>query len=438
MKLESELKKEALISDARVDSRTGLAEISFNDSSDDTLIKTVVERAGYYLGEEENNSNKEGLAKKILSSALFLFLAAIFAFIFSRLGLDRFLPMDKEGISVIAAFATGVAASLSTCLALTGGLIIGLSAATSKTQGTETRTNPVRTQLSFQLGRLVSFFVLGGLLGLLGQAVSFSPPVLAGLSALFAIIMLYLGLYIMGLVPDISRFGLRLPRSLQNSIDSYTKKNNGTMPALLGALTFFLPCGFTQSMQLLAVASGSFLIGGLIMLVFALGTFPILFAVGLGSSLSEGLKAPYVKRFIGALVVVLSLFSANSALVLAGAPLNLKSNDKQTVDMAQKNDDVQVVRMDIDSNFVQDEFRVTVGVPVRWEINAIHLTGCSNEVIIPRLGLSSDKLKPGINILEFTPTETGTLPFSCWMGMITGRFIVEEDDGVCEEECLAQ
>jgi len=47
-------------------------------------------------------------------------------------------------------------------------------------------------------------------------------------------------------------------------------------------------------------------------------------------------------------------------------------------------------------------------------------------VIIPRLGLSSGKFTSGINVVEFTPTEIGPLPFSCWMGMAGGTFIVEE------------
>lgn len=39
----------------------------------------------------------------------------------------------------------------------------------------------------------------------------------------------------------------------------------------------------------------------------------------------------------------------------------------------------------------------------------------------------SKKLQPGDNVIEFTPTETGTFAYSCWMGMIRSRITVVED-----------
>ncbi|MDR2416217.1 MAG: sulfite exporter TauE/SafE family protein [Candidatus Peribacteria bacterium] len=39
-------------------------------------------------------------------------------------------------------------------------------------------------------------------------------------------------------------------------------------------MTFFVPCGFTFAMQLYAMQTGSFLSGGVVMLLFAVGTLP--------------------------------------------------------------------------------------------------------------------------------------------------------------------
>ena len=138
-----------------------------------------------------------------------------------------------------------------------------------------------------------------------------------------------------------------------------------------------------------------------------------------------------MKKFVGAMIIFFALYSFNNALVLTGSSFTLdfwKNTAKAESSISTVSKDSQTIRMDIDYTFKQTEFKIIKDVPVVWEINAINLTGCSNEVIIPKLGLSTGKLKDGINILEFTPTETGILPFSCWMGMISGRFIVVENE----------
>lgn len=73
---------------------------------------------------------------------------------------------------------------------------------------------------------------------------------------------------------------------------------NPYLAPVVGALTFFLPCGFTQSMQLLALGSGSPVQGGIIMAAFALGTLPVLLAVGLGSSYTKDRKRPYAESIL--------------------------------------------------------------------------------------------------------------------------------------------
>ena len=91
---------------------------------------------------------------------------------------------------------------------------------------------------------------------------------------------------------------------------------------------------------------------------------------------------------------------------------------------SQPTDGAQVVKMDVDWGYVPNRFKIKKGVPVRWEINGINVSGCANSITSPRLGIFQ-RLQPGANLIEFTPTEAGTLPFSCGMGMINGQFIVE-------------
>jgi len=116
----------------------------------------------------------------------------------------------------------------------------------------------------------------------------------------------------------------------------------------------------------------------------------------------------------------------NSGLLLVGSPWTFNSvQSTEKAETSVPTDSVQVVKMDVDwGGYSPSQIKIKKGVPVRWEINGINVSGCANSITIPRLGVFQ-RLQPGSNIVEFTPTETGTLPFSCGMGMINGRFIVE-------------
>jgi sulfite exporter TauE/SafE len=89
--------------------------------------------------------------------------------------------------------------------------------------------------------------------------------------------------------------------------------------ALLGALTFILPCGFTQSVQFQALAAGSFWGGAQLTLAFALGTLPVLGALGwlLGKGLAGTLRAVLLKAG-GTVVLGLGLFQLWGASHLWG------------------------------------------------------------------------------------------------------------------------
>jgi plastocyanin domain-containing protein len=71
---------------------------------------------------------------------------------------------------------------------------------------------------------------------------------------------------------------------------------------------------------------------------------------------------------------------------------------------------------------------VQKGIPVKWTIRAEEgdINGCNGTLIIPGMDITR-KLVPGDNLIEFTPDEAGTIPYSCWMGMIRSTIKVVED-----------
>ena len=122
------------------------------------------------------------------------------------------------------------------------------------------------------------------------------------------------------------------------------------------------------------------------------------------------------------IIIFFAIYSLNSGFVLTGGNLTFWETGKN-IEATAVSGDVQIVKMDVDWTFKPNEFKIKKGIPVRWEITGINVSGCSNEVVIPKLGLNK-KINKGLNVLEFTPEKEGILPFSCWMGMIGGKFIV--------------
>lgn len=251
--------------------------------------------------------------KKDLKSAAYalplgLFILALF-FILQKSGLINI--GFEGGLTPWTAMLIGVVASLSTCLAVVGGLVMALSAEVA--QGTST----TRPFIFFHAGRIVSFMILGGLLGSVGSALAINGNVTAILGLIAAVVMIILGINLLDIFHGSKKFQLALPRKI---FDRLVKIENGFFaPFIIGAATFFLPCGFTQSMQLAALSSGSFFSGAMIMTMFALGTLPMLAVLSFGSyRFAHGKYAPLFFKTAGVVVVGLGLFAFLAGLAGLG------------------------------------------------------------------------------------------------------------------------
>ncbi|MDP9249603.1 MAG: sulfite exporter TauE/SafE family protein [bacterium] len=232
--------------------------------------------------------------------------------------LALFFLLQKSGIlnlglggqtTPTTSFIIGLIASVSSCLAVVGGLVLSLSAKIS-----EDNVNDTKTFALFHVGRLVSFAILGGLLGVLGNAIGINFTFTAILGIVASLVMLMLGLNLVGVF---AKSKITLPSGIFNFFRRIEHKT--FTPLIIGFGTFFLPCGFTQSMQFVALGSGSFVSGFLVMSAFALGTLPMLALLSFGSaSFAHGRHAPLFFKSAGVVVVGLGLFALLSGLAGLG------------------------------------------------------------------------------------------------------------------------
>jgi uncharacterized protein len=228
-----------------------------------------------------------------------------------KLGLVNLI--NAKGVTYSTAFVIGIIASLSTCMAVVGGLLLSMSATFAR------EGDKVRPQLLFHVGRILSFFVLGGVIGMVGATFQLGTIGTFALGVIIGLVMLLLGLNLLDVFHWTKRLQPSMPKFLSKHAMGVSKLNHTLTPALVGIATFFLPCGFTQSMQIYTLSTGSFIKGGLTMLAFALGTLPVLALISFSSfSIQNNSKSGIFFKSAGLIVITFALFNLINTLVVIG------------------------------------------------------------------------------------------------------------------------
>lgn len=340
----------------------------------------------------------------------------------------------SEGMSYGIVFLIGLVAAASTCMAVSGGLLLAVTAKYHEMYPNLTRVQRFKPHIYFNIGRILSYTVLGGLVGALGSFIVISPRSTGILTVIASVAMIIIGLQMLKIFPWLNRFQIKMPKSIAHKM--YDTSGNGKQhplaPFLFGASSFFFPCGFTQALQLYVLSTGSFAVGALTMLAFSLGTLPGLLSIGAISSVAKGAFQRDFLRAAAIIVVLLGIFNISNGLVLAGADVDINSllsNDGMqqpagtTVNLV---DGKQVVEMAVNGlDYSPSSFTIVEGIPVEWRIDGRAAQGCAQVISVPKLGITEYLPRDTIKIIAFTPQETGRIDFSCSMGMAgPGTFTV--------------
>ncbi len=309
---ESELNEFPHITKVKASLRSNLVEVigDFSDKSPEEIaeeLNAVLVQHGYTLSVEKQEKKINWSEFKI---AIPITVAFIVLYIFlQKVGLVNLVTTDK--VSYGTAFVIGIIASLSTCMAVVGGLVLSISASFAK------EGDKIKPQMMFHIGRLVSFFVLGGLIGAIGSKFQLTTSSSFVLSLIIALVMLILGLNLLDIFPWVKKLQPSMPKFLSKHALGVSKLNHVLTPLLIGLATFFLPCGFTQSMQIYTLSTGSFFAGALIMFFFALGTLPVLALLSFSSfSIQKSSKSGIFFKTAGLVVILFAIFNLINALVV--------------------------------------------------------------------------------------------------------------------------
>ena len=364
-------------------------------------LKDIVEELGYQLFTlEEMKSNKEMIA---LSTLL-----VVLAYLLVERVIPDFNVMltSNQKIGYLLLFIVGLTTSFH-CVSMCGGIALSqLQATFSKHQ--------MRRHLDYNLGRVLSYSLLGGVVGALGSFITTDIGILKGLPIFLGALMVLMGLNKVGFL---TRKPVLMSGKLNLILGRFKAKIGSHGSFVMGLLNGFMPCGPLQLMQLYALGTGSFMVGALSMFFFSLGTVPLMLGLGVFLSKMSVYSRTLVHKIGGALIIILGLNMTISGMATIGVNFNFSFDQTPRIE-AEVVDGIQLVEFDLERRRYED-IVVKVGMPVKLIINANQgtLNGCNKTLLLNEFGIRED-LTIGQNEISFIPSKTGTFTYSCWMGMI--------------------
>lgn len=422
-KIEQKLKSTPGIASVQVSFVTNHLDVTY-DASHISIerIQEIVERLHYQVLSTKTGSDKSKLWKNYLETAAILLLLLLAYLLIDQTVGFTFVPQLDQSIGMLSLFIIGLFTSLH-CVAMCGGITLSICMGGNSSENyQEQKGSNLKTLIFYHSGRLLSYTVIGGIVGGVGAVFSLSYAGKATIQMIAGIFMILMGLQLLLQSPVLRKWLPHMPKFFARKI---FEQKTGRGPFVLGLLQGLMPCGPLSAMQVYALGTGSIFLGATSMFLFTLGTIPLLFMFGVFSGFLKNKRNQFLLKVSAALVLLLGISMIQRSLIFTEGTKNLQAaeivEEKETEVLVEE---TQEIESTISSRDYED-ITVKAGIPVKWTIVADKedINGCNNVLVIPAYHIQLQIL-PGENVIEFTPEEEGVIGYSCWMGMIRNSITV--------------
>jgi len=416
--IEQKLKDKSWVKYAKASLANNTVEINAKSKIDIEELNKEFSEDGYSFHETRQRSKKTDLLK-----ALIIAVAAVLVFYLNEKNgfLGKFSVDSTSGY--LSYFIFGLAAGASSCAALTGGILLSLSKTWAKIYTNNRKPFPF---VLFNVGRIASFFFFGGVLGFLGSLLGFDLTVSSFFTIVVALLMAVLGLQMLD-IKWIQKYRIKPPTFITKYATNQNNFRGVATPLIIGAATFFLPCGFTIVAQTNALATGSFASSAMLLLSFALGTLPMLALISF-TSVKLSSHSKYSRLFsytAGFLVFIFAIYTIKSQLNVLGAPSLSFSAKEKEVNMATKKDEYQILEIYAKGfEYYPKYSEIESGIPTKMRLYNEGAYGCANTIAARGLFQGALRIKPGLNEIDINTDTPGIYKLTCSMGMVPPVTIV--------------
>ena len=336
-RIENKLKKLDGVTD--VTASYTRAQVSFTYDPDRVELSTIIqtiENMDYHVNRAgEKQKNQTDVKKNRMNEALGIVIIIIAAFViinyFGGFSIFNSFPEAKLGVGYSALFLIGLLTSIH-CVAMCGGINLSQCVPNAGVKSDKKMAN-LRPGILYNTGRVISYTIVGGIVGGVGSVISFSGTAKGIVAVLAGVFMVIMGLNMLNLFPWLRKFNPRMPKIFVRKINDQKKSNS---PLYVGLLNGLMPCGPLQAMQLYALSTGDPVQGALSMLAFSLGTVPLMFGLG---AISSFLSKKFTSKMMTAsavLVLILGVFMFSNGMSLSGIALPALSGGVATANEAQQ------------------------------------------------------------------------------------------------------
>ncbi|AND84742.1 sulfite exporter TauE/SafE family protein [Clostridium tyrobutyricum] len=332
----------------------------------------------------------------------------------------KYLPRLGNNTSYALLFIFGVMTSFH-CIGMCGG--ITLSQTINKSER-KIKNTIFRSSLFYNAGRILSYTIVGGIVGGLGSVISLSGTLRGIVPIIGGIFMIIMSINLLGIFKVLRRINITMPSFVARKV----RRKNNYSPIIVGFLTGLMPCGPLQIIQLYALGTKSILLGAVSMFFFSIGTIPLLFTFGILNTFITKNFSKIILKFSAVLVLSLGVIMIGRGLSLYGISMGMKS----MVSISGEGfSTIEGKNQNIKTELGSDTFppiEVVKGVPVKWNLHVDekNLNECNKAIQIPKYKIKKN-LKVGDNIIEFIPYEKGEFMYTCWMGMIKSKITVVDN-----------
>ncbi len=204
---------------------------------------------------------------------------------------------------ILSAIALGFASGFH-CIGMCGP--IALSMGLTKKQA----TNFYLQNLTYQFGRIVTYSLLGAILGIVGEGFEMAGfqqylTIIAGILLIIMALFSFGGKDFASRIPFLSKFLFSVKSNLGRLLQKADYRSRFTT----GLLNGFLPCGMVYMALTASLAAGGVWQGASYMALFGLGTLPFMFAVVLaGNLMNQAFRIRILKAVPVIMIILGGLF----------------------------------------------------------------------------------------------------------------------------------
>lgn len=213
-----------------------------------------------------------------------------------------------ESLDLWTIFLVALLGSVGHCIGMCGGFVVAYS--TAKIDPDRSRFFQSLAHVLYSSGRIVSYMFIGAVFGYLGSAVNFSLGAKGVLFIIIGLLMVLIAFSLSGKLKFLTVIEHSIVQTPLFKKLFQTVIKSKSLPSffLMGILNGLIPCGLVYFFATAAIASGSALMGAVVMAVFGLATVPALFILGMVSTLIS--QMTWRKHVMTVAALLIALYGA--------------------------------------------------------------------------------------------------------------------------------